>query len=1248
MSQARGSRRQKLLAGWERLEFTANGGAESGRRKRATRFWKRPVVAPGIRPYPETDNPDIEPNVREVSSSTAWMPDARYNRTGGMDFGLGLSDENMDEPTRVTGSSVPRPTRGAGSNPPDRAAAGNSGEEAHASGGGIDETVASSRPMVDATHMSEGLPRGRTSRSGAAPKSLGGFEIEREISRGGQGVVYRAFQPGTNRPIALKLMLGGEYATEAALLRFQREIETTGSLKHPNIVTVYSAEIVGDQPVLAMEWIDGVPAHEWCVPRRVSASGIRQIIDLFLKICDAIHYAHQRGVIHRDLKPNNVLVDASGEPHLLDFGLAKLTKPDMQRPAITVSEEFLGTPAYAAPEQLMSDAGLIDVRTDEYALALMLCQMLTGALPYDIGESFGELIKAIEGADPSAASRKNALVDDDVDAILQKALSKDKESRYPSVDAMAADLRRYVRGEPIEAKRDRAMYVLRKTLRRHRTAVRVAGMIVVMLIAFGVTMFLLYQRALGAEEEARKRLAETEAAKEAEERARIVAQSEAANARFRLEATRKEASLAHAEFARVAQRSKLADEYENRLAEAERADFPTEVIDGNAGEVTGLFPEWWGEAEDAGPEAAPEPVSLEVRRGLETHVFFPGEAANEPLYEWLRDHAERIDQLDRLTRAKRIDWPHRQTGPLLFQNVVPRLNDARLMVEILSADAYRLWREGSAARAVGRLSAARRITRYAGDQPTLFHALVSLSSRLHVYAMARWMAVERAGRGERPRELLEWMRDDAPVARLEWVLAAEARGMRQAATDSFVRRKSGAAPVVELEALKPFLALTGDDGATQLELRKFTNGARFDEVMAGVSDVTRMWAEAQDEDFAGIAAVERRFRDRVREDALLSALAFNWRTALELRRAVVMSREATRVALAVCEARVREGKWPGDIGAMKKAVDAFGAGHGAREGGWNEWMRYSATEEGPSIHADGVDLRDDGGCLWGEVQTPFAGADFVYVATPSRAALHLKRRLARWWADAGAVGGVEPGAEEATERAAVMYEELARGPCGVAADWVALGRLRESTRREEAEAAYEVAMRLDPALDEAWLEQARLMRRAGRFTESVELLERGTKEGGGPARTAALCLMMCARPDAEKRDARRAREIAAEAIGAAKRGESRDESMIAALRSVLALAELRSGNHAGAVEALTTTAGGVRAVLMDARLTARDHAVLAIGLLKLGESADAMEQWRQAKQEASGILRVAALAERNFELPELMRECEAAFSGVAE
>lgn len=351
------------------------------------------------------------------------------------------------------------------------------------------------------------LQRMRAAQAAGSLGTVGSYELKKEVGRGGQGVVYLAYQRGTNRQIALKRLLAGRFATETTRRRFEREIETLASLKHPSIVTAFSVDVVDEIPFLAMEWIEGVPITTWAACRNKGLPDIRAMVHLFLKVCDAIGHAHVHGVIHRDLKPSNILVDAASEPHVLDFGLAKLVGENAGRDSSTTNtERFIGTLAYASPEHLRRTSRDVDVRSDIYSLGVVFYEMLTGHLPYNVDSGLAETAQAIEHVEPARPSVCNRAIDRDLESITFKLLAKDKGSRYQSIDALCADLHGYLSGEPVSARMTGIVTLLLKTVRRHRLACGFAAAIFLLVAAFGVPMSSMYVRARDAEEVAEQRL----------------------------------------------------------------------------------------------------------------------------------------------------------------------------------------------------------------------------------------------------------------------------------------------------------------------------------------------------------------------------------------------------------------------------------------------------------------------------------------------------------------------------------------------------------------------------------------------------------------------------------------------------------------------------------------------------------------------------------------------------------------------
>ncbi len=322
----------------------------------------------------------------------------------------------------------------------------------------------------------------------AAPDPFPGYEILGEIHRGGQGVVYEAIQKGTKRRVAIKVMREGPFAGPRDMVRFEREVEILGQLNHPNIVTIHASGTAAGCFYYVMDYIAGRSLEAWMT---AGGQSIRQTLRLFARICEAINAAHLQGVLHRDLKPSNILIDAKDEPHILDFGLAKVVAGDAADDhgmVMTITGQFLGSLPWASPEQVEGVPGTIDVRTDVYSLGVLLYRALAGRFPYDVVGTMRNIMERILNAQPARPSTYRREIDDEIDTIVLKCLAKERERRYQTAGELGGDIRRYLAGEPIEAKRDSGLYVLKKTLRRYRVPAAVAaGIFVVIVLALAVS-----------------------------------------------------------------------------------------------------------------------------------------------------------------------------------------------------------------------------------------------------------------------------------------------------------------------------------------------------------------------------------------------------------------------------------------------------------------------------------------------------------------------------------------------------------------------------------------------------------------------------------------------------------------------------------------------------------------------------------------------------------------------------------------
>ncbi len=342
-----------------------------------------------------------------------------------------------------------------------------------------------------------------------------GYDEFEEIGRGGQGVVFTARQRSTQRTVAIKILLGGAYASSSAHARFRREVDLVTRLRHPNIVHVYDSGVTGDGcPYLVMEHVDGEPldlhARVSVETSRATSSRTRspelvEQLTLFAKICDAVQYAHQRGIIHRDLKPNNILVDDQGQPKILDFGVAAATS-EVDGPTISMTGQFIGSLPWASPEQVADHGAPADVRSDVYALGVMLVQLLTGRFPYNVSTAVSRVVDSILHVDPIRPSSIVTRLNDEIDTIVMTCLAKEAERRYQSAGAVADDIRRFLNREPIQAKRDSAWYQMRKLAGRYRATVAFTASALVLTIVFLVFMTVAYRDAREAERLAADRL----------------------------------------------------------------------------------------------------------------------------------------------------------------------------------------------------------------------------------------------------------------------------------------------------------------------------------------------------------------------------------------------------------------------------------------------------------------------------------------------------------------------------------------------------------------------------------------------------------------------------------------------------------------------------------------------------------------------------------------------------------------------
>jgi serine/threonine protein kinase/Tfp pilus assembly protein PilF len=324
-----------------------------------------------------------------------------------------------------------------------------------------------------------------TKKAAGSPETLaefGDYELLEEVGRGGQGVVYRAHQKSLNRTVALKVIGLGHWATEAHLKRFRLEAEAAASLEHPGIVPIHEVGEREGTCYFSMGFIEGDQLD--AVVRREPMS-VRRAGELIAKVACTVHYAHEHNILHRDIKPGNILLDRQGEPHLTDFGLARLVETES---TITRTMEVLGTPSYMAPEQAVGNDAAITSATDVYGLGAVFYQLLTGHPPFAGGTTF-ETVRLVLDTEPRQPRLLNPKIDRDLNTICLKCLEKDPKRRYSSALALAEDLERWLKHEPILARRIGILTRGRKWVRRNPSIAVMAALLLAFAVPLGVMIW---------------------------------------------------------------------------------------------------------------------------------------------------------------------------------------------------------------------------------------------------------------------------------------------------------------------------------------------------------------------------------------------------------------------------------------------------------------------------------------------------------------------------------------------------------------------------------------------------------------------------------------------------------------------------------------------------------------------------------------------------------------------------------------
>lgn len=548
-------------------------------------------------------------------------------------------------------------------------------------------------------------PRAGSSTPGAPfPPRIGRYAIFGVLGEGGMGTVYAAQQDNPKRAVALKVIRAGCLSPEL-LRRFTQESQVLARLHHQGIAQVYEAGMAADErgqdlPFFAMEFIEGLPLTEYAKKKSL---GTRERLELIARVSDAVDHAHQKGVIHRDLKPGNILVDESGQPKILDFGIARATDSDIQQTTLrTDIGQLVGTIPYMSPEQVSGDPNELDTRSDVYALGVVAYELLTGRLPYDLARKMiHEAVRIIQVAEPTRLSSLDRTLSGDVETIVGKALEKDKARRYPTADSFASDIRRYLKHEPIAARPASTWYQFEKFSRRNPGLVAGVGAALVLLVAGVVGTSIALRRALRAETDLTEQLTHTNAARAESDRQRTLAESNAAaetKARKRAEAINKfvtDALESSDAMADGKQDSTIAGAMENAVREIEAGAFRDDPeTEANLLATIGVILKNDGKYERAAPileralamsESSSGANSTEVAACLnhlaQLHIAADRGAQAEPLLErsiaifesvYGPEHAEVATGLSSLAHLYYVQGQHDRAEPFYERSLAIR------------------------------------------------------------------------------------------------------------------------------------------------------------------------------------------------------------------------------------------------------------------------------------------------------------------------------------------------------------------------------------------------------------------------------------------------------------------------------------------------------------------------------------------------------------------------------------------------
>ena len=742
--------------------------------------------------------------------------------------------------------------------------------------------------------------------------AIADYDLGPRLRQGGQGIVYRATERRTGRVVAIKVMLAAAASSPAQRRRFECEVEIACKLEHPGIVPILdSGEALG-RPWFVMDFIDGRPIDEYAQLEQLS---VRRRVELILHVCRAVSHAHQRGIIHRDLKPANILVAArnaetskrrnaetgdhadsslsthdsslaSGSPKVLDFGLAKeLFEDDADRTRISITGQIMGTLQYLSPEQAAGRTNEVDVRSDIYALGVVLFELLTGVFPYPVLGSRNAVCDAICNQEPKrprqALAGRNppdrvipAEITDDLQSIVGRALEKSPEQRYASAAALADDLDRWLGGKTVSAHSGRTFYLMKKTLRRHRGVAIVSA---VALLALGgmagwLTNVIWEKRAAVATRNAR-------------------------------------ADWANAGYKRMFSKGERTRKGMRPVAEL--AALPAKFHDAHLKRYQHII------EEDQGLTALIEGMPEEPERATRS----PDPEVRAPAEAWLAESSARLDEISTLLSSATLMVPL-SPAPLDNGSFPDNFWVAGQVVRAFVARAYTRLDLSDPAAGLADLTAANRLAMDIADGGTFTHKITAVKCRRLVYRFLLEAMSDALRAGAPFEDYLNWIEADPIVAPLADAWQHELTWMLIKSQDWFVTDATGKTERLNLDLVQgnyerhpktdDWLATLHRNGAGRLtreeaerELDAFVESARNWE------QLTYPELESYRSDF------NTRVLERSAHNPVIDALAANNHVYYALRLRTCALRNAVRLVAYAVRFRDLYGRWPSRLeGAM--------------------------------------------------------------------------------------------------------------------------------------------------------------------------------------------------------------------------------------------------------------------------------------------------------------------------------------------